>query len=803
MKNMRFVFGTVYFAITKANSTKSCAMLLMVATIASINLFVSVESCGQDVTAAQVRKSIDRASKFLLSKQNDDGNWTDIGDPRYRGGTTSLVALALLNAGESPRTEEMQRAINQLIEIPDDRLSTYVASLRLMVLAAADPKGQTYKPEIQRDVDWLISGQISTGAATGGWSYPFNRSISADSSNSQYALLALHEANKVGAKIPKIVWANARDYWENCFHPSGGFGYSVSKDRVNGAMTCAGISSLIIAEENLADIKGLTENGRVACCQPNSRSEMIENALQWLARRFSVRGNPGKGGNRSTAKFYYLYGMERAARLSGRRFLGEYDWYREGVNELVNTQKTNGSWAGSKHFNEKNELIATSFALLFLAKGKRPIALGKYKFGVGDDWDRHPQGVHYLTRELESQWKTKLNWQTIDGARATVQDLAETPVLFISGKEQLDLTTVQKQALKDYIENGNFIFAEASQGNGCGDNVAFDRKFRTLMSELFPDTQLEALSQSHPIWNSHFELSPDPEWPILGLQACCRTSVVYVPRSLSGHWQLNRKAILNDLPRTAKADIDYATRLGVNAVSYATGRQLRDKLDSPHINSKAVSVLDNRALVLPKLQHRGGSDDAPNAWRNVLRRADEIGLTIDTEKKLISPVIEDLFDHPFVFMHGRNSFYFKNEEIDALKQYVKGGNRGFIFADSICSSKPFSQAFEKQMARIVPGEKLEPIDPKHPIWTDRYGGFNIETVTITKPDRNKPDGFARRRVAPQFKGIEIEGRLVVVYSPLDLSCALENATLSHCEGYTRQDAIKLALNILLYRLQSD
>ncbi len=770
----------------------SCALALI-----SITSCIPINALqAQELSAAEVRRSIERGKKFLLDSQQPNGSWRAVTD-RHAEGATALATLALLNAGISPKSEPIQKALDQLLALPEIKLSTYVASIRLMVLAIADPK--SYAVEIQNDVDWLVGNQIKQGPSRGGWSYPQG---SGDASNSQYALLALHEANNAGADIPLDVWKMARDYWENCFDGrSGGFGYTVSGHRVNGSMTCAGVSSLIICLENLEDQDIPVRRGKVLCCQTNSKSRYIDSAMEWMARRFSVRGNPPNGS--LIAKFYYLYGMERVGRLSGRRFIGDHDWYREGARELLRKQRANGSWRGAASFLESQGTIATSFALLFLSKGKRPIVMGKYKSGVGDDWDRHPKGVHYLTRELEKQWDTKLNWQTINGNEASIQDLVETPVLFISGRDQLDLTSAQKRTLKEYVENGNFIFAEANQGNGCGNNVAFDRKFRALMLELFPDSQLTPLARNHPIWNAHFEIKPSEDWPILGLQACCRTSVVYVPRSLSGHWQLNREAALKKVASTAADQIKQARELGVNVISYATGRQLRDKLDTPQINSGLVSVLNNRALVLPKLDHKGGSDDAPNAWRNVLLRASEIGLTIDLEKKLISPVPEQLFDHPFVFMHGRNTFFFKNAEIEALTNYLKGGNRGFIFADAICSAPAFQKAFEKEIVRAVPDAKLKPIPANHPIWTDKFGGYNIKSVTITKPDRNKRGGFARRTVAPQFQGIEINGKWVVVYSPLDLSCALENATVSHCEGYARNDAIKLAINILLYSLQSE
>ena len=47
--------------------------------------------------------------------------------------------------------------------------------------------------------------------------------------------------------------------------------------------------------------------------------------------------------------------------------------------------------------------------------------------------------------------------------------------------------------------------------------------------------------------------------------------------------------------------------------------------------------MTDRILVLPKLSHSGGSDDAPNAWRNILNRASQLGMQVDMQKKMIQP----------------------------------------------------------------------------------------------------------------------------------------------------------------------
>ena len=50
-------------------------------------------------------------------------------------------------------------------------------------------------------------------------------------------------------------------------------------------------------------------------------------------------------------------------------------------------------------------------------------------------------------------------------------------------------------------------------------------------------------------------------------------------------------------------------------------------------------------------------------------------------------------------------------------------------------------------------------------------------------------------------GLEINGRLAVVFSPYDLSCALENHESLECKGYIKADAARLGVNVILFALQ--
>lgn len=745
------------------------------------------------LTAERVREAIDNGIRYLQRSQSG-GEW-DNPFPQYKGGVDALCCLALLTAGVPADDPAIKSALASLDRIAIEDSSTYVVSLMVMVYCMAD--AETRKARIRECAETLIAGQVPTG----GWSYHFGqrRGFNPDSSNTQFALLALHEAATIGIEIPAETWRRSRDYWLAVRdQASGGFCYGAHAPQPSGSMTCAGISSLLIIDENTPKPVPLVD-GKIVCCREQESLAEVEAASDWMARNFSVRSNPSPEGHFRSAWMYYLYGMERAARLSGQRYFGQHDWYREGAMQFLRNQGTNGSFTGRSH-GENDSNIATSYALLFLSKGKRPVVIGKYRHGDDDlDWDRHRQGVHYLVRRLERDWSMPLNWQSIDSTVATADDLLETPVLFISGRDELRLNEAQKKALREYVDYGGLIFAEACQGDGCGENVPFDSSFRALMEELFPSSPLRLLEASHPVYNAYYPIeNPSPDRPLWGLQSSCRTSVIYCPRNLAGFWKHNRPASIKSLPSGPAREVEYCVRLGANVLAYATGRDVKEKLDRPKTVVDAGFRPGARTPLIPKLAHNGGDDDAPNAWQNIVRRAQhDLGQRFRFERRMVEPSLEQLADYPMVFMHGRSAFSWTDEQRAALREYLL--NRGgFLFADSICTSPQFANAFRDEIARIIPEASLQVIPPEDPIWNKDRGGYDLRTVSMHSVARG--GGISHSRVAPQIEGLRINNRWVVIFSPHDLSCAMENASPAQCPGYDKDDAARLGVNIILYAL---
>jgi hypothetical protein len=55
-------------------------------------------------------------------------------------------------------------------------------------------------------------------------------------------------------------------------------------------------------------------------------------------------------------------------------------------------------------------------------------------------------------------------------------------------------------------------------------------------------------------------------------------------------------------------------------------------------------------------------------------------------------------------------------------------------------------------------------------------------------------------VEPFLEGIQVNNRFVIVYSKFDISCAMDRQAAVACSGYLHEDAVKIAVNVLVYGL---
>jgi hypothetical protein len=751
------------------------------------------------IAPEQVRDSIDRAVTYLKDRQRPDGTWAEW--TGYSGGNSALATMALINGGVDPADPVVFRALNYIrTRAPMEK--TYSVALQTMALCAAKQRGD--QGQIQRRVDWLVKAMTPQGT----WGYE-QAAHRPDNSNSQFAILALHEAEQYSAamddnartiNIPPHVWRVALQSWKIGQNPNGSWGYG-SQSEGYGSMTCAGIASVYICKSKIVD-SSIAMNQ--LCCQPPSQDPAIEDGLRWLGSAFSVHENPGR---REAWLLYYLYGLERAGRLTARRFIGNHDWYREGSEYLVANQDFRGCW--SLNDGEAQQNFNTSFALLFLSKGRWPLLVGKAKFGGDNDWDYNPDGVANLTAHVGRRWQRDLSWQVVDLEVATPQDLQQLPVLFMSGRNPLRFENrdLMVAKLRNYVNQGGFIFAEVA----CEDRGFVD-SFRKLMADVFPEPEqrLQVLDIEHPIWRVEekvpFEFINGGH--VEGINVSCRTSVVLTRQNLSCPWHYHTPAWRREFVRRGEPGEQFLAQqktsltVGLNVLAYATNRELKYKYESFDDRDEEVgnSGVDRGHLTLASISHPGGSDAAAGAFPAIRAAvAKALGMRVNLRDEALGLHQAEILNHPILLMHGRSNFSLSEAQREQLKQYCENG--GVLVADAVCGNEAFARSFREEMKETF-GQALEVVPPEHEMFTEVLGGYNISSVTRREPQRTA-DGtiqMIERKVPPMIEGIKIDDRWVVLLSPYDMSCALEKHSSVECRGYTHDDSVRIGVNLIVYAL---
>jgi hypothetical protein len=142
----------------------------------------------------------------------------------------------------------------------------------------------------------------------------------------------LHAGHSAGAHIDREIWASIRDYYIRDQFPEGGWIYNrIGMEPPTLTMTTAGLCGLIIAGMELnAGRERLQPDGTAANCGVYEENGPTKRALGWIGRNFAPYRQGGQFVELPRNNFYNMYGLERAGRLSGERFFGDFDWYREG-----------------------------------------------------------------------------------------------------------------------------------------------------------------------------------------------------------------------------------------------------------------------------------------------------------------------------------------------------------------------------------------------------------------------------------------------------------------------------------------
>lgn len=754
-------------------------LLLALATL----LCAAAPVAAQTDLDQRIDDAIAAGLKWTWAQQRPSGRFSDL-DPAnvpltatYPGDHTVMAMVSLAYAGFDPaKHADMKRGFKALMELSLEK--TYTVGFRIIALAqiyrqTSDKRLKAgIRQAVKRDAAFLADIQLANGA----WYY--NRMTSDrywDFSNTQIAVLGLHEARSIGIEVPREAFQKALGLYLSKQRDDGGWNYGrigAWESRPSyGSMTAAAVASVFICRDALQPSQGCPcRGGRSAGRRDPRVQQALRRGVAWLGEHFSARENPVRGSSRI---YYWLYAAERVAQKTGLKYFGQHNWYRQGAEVIISRQVADGSW---RRFPE------TAFALLFLIKGRGPVLMNKLSYD--GPWDLHPYDLANLAEFVGKAKEQRFNWQVVH-LDIPVAEMHDAPILLLSAEKALELSDEHKKKLREFTDTGGTVLLEAS----CG-NRAVAKWIEKLCRDVWPEWELKVLTKEHPLWTADGRISG--RLPALkGLTDGLRTFVFYSPRDITCRWHTRAVARQASL-----------FTLGGNLYVYATDRaKIRSRFTHRQIGTgrkyagqPGPSAPVGSTLVVARMTHGGAWHVGRryHPWQVLGKELAGAGLTLT----LHDPVAAGA-DIPaevgLLYLAGRGQVALSDKARSALAAYV--GRGGFLFAEATAGDAAFDVSV--QAALKATGLTLKPLSTTSAILNgqlgDAFTGYAVGAVGYAYALRRERLG----RPAPLVYGIYLGKKLVGVYSPFDILFAQTGCKAYNLRGYDSDDARALAVNIAL------
>jgi hypothetical protein len=369
---------------------------------------------------------------------------------------------------------------------------------------------------------------------------------------------------------------------------------------------------------------------------------------------------------------------------------------------------------------------------------------------------------------------------------------AEISALYFTGHKEHEFTDEYRAKLHRYVMDGGSII-----GSACCGAKPFTEGFMKEMAIIFPGRRMTLLADDHPLFDCFYQIG-DVQYRdgnkltqkrapyILGMNVGCRTAVFLSPFDLCCGWDGHPN------PGGEGLIIKDARELGANMITYCLANyQLGRFLASEKVYfQQGENTRDE--FVFGQVKHDGDWDPCPSAVANLLKvAADNSTLSVQFKKQEVDLAKADALRHPLLYMTGHDDFKLSDAEVAGLRNYLKAG--GVLLADSCCGRKGFALAFKREMQRVLPDKQFEAMDPNHPIFRSRV---MITQVKYSDMMRQQMPGFQQ----PYLESITLNGAVAVIFSPYGLGTCWDGEARPYSLAYSRDDALRLGTNILVYSM---
>ena len=198
---------------------------------------------------------------------------------------------------------------------------------------------------------------------------------------------------------------------------------------------------------------------------------------------------------------------------------------------------------------------------------------------------------------------------------------------------------------------------------------------------------------------------------------------------------------------------------------------------------------------LTRLKYDSGDWDVDQRMPSnlVTSLIDYTNLRVDPKEHVLALADPKMLTAPFCYLAGHKLVEFNPDERRNFEQYVRNG--GFVFVDD-CNHDidgMFAKSFEAQMASIFGPKALRKLPNTHPLYRSFFRFPEGPPATTFELN-----GWGDDLVHDYLQGIEIDGRLGVLYSNKDYGCEWDYDWRN--KRFQRDDNTKFAVNLVVYAL---
>jgi hypothetical protein len=163
-------------------------------------------------------------------------------------------------------------------------------------------------------------------------------------------------------------------------------------------------------------------------------------------------------------------------------------------------------------------------------------------------WKTRHAGISVLLQTFNRRTNVPVKFN-LKELRLTDPGIFNAPLIYLTGHENFELSKDEMLALRNYLENGGFLFAEA-----CCGRKGFDHAFRKMIRTVLPQNPLQRMSPTSQMFKYPNDVTAVGVTPTLmqdvgkasmqpaleGIVIEGHTAVIYSALGLAGGWEMSQ-----------------------------------------------------------------------------------------------------------------------------------------------------------------------------------------------------------------------------------------------------------------------